>query len=184
MTELWKAIGTLLRQLQPWQTVRPWEKGLRIRCGRWVCEKGPGFYYKIPFLDEFLIVNTRLRITSTQMYTVRSEDGKPVTLSCKIGYRITNPEAAYRRYQLPDWTVNLIAARAMTQYVAYRLLNKIEPHDLEDFVHLQVEDTGFDIEWVALTDFVDARTYRLLQSVARPGVHGEQGPQKGGVIEY
>lgn len=174
MNGLWQALADLIRNIRPWATVRPWEKGVRVRCGRWVSEKPPGFYYKIPILDQFFVVNTRLRIVSTQMYTIRDAGGKPVSLSCKVAYRMTNPLTAFERYQQPDWTVNLMAARAMTQYVAHWKYEDIGQDKMENFIKDCLRDDAWDIEWAAVTDFSSVRTYRLLTHVHRPGVHGEQ----------
>lgn len=178
-SSLWEAIAGLIRNIRPWQTVRPWEKGLRIRCGRWVTEKEPGFYYKLPILDSFLIVNTRLRICSTQMYTVLTEDRIPVSVSCKVGYRVEDPLAVFKRFQQPDWTVNLLAARALTRYTSYNPLEDIEEVEVEEYIRTTLENEPIEVEWVALTDFVNARTYRLLQHTHRPGVHGEQATEVG-----
>lgn len=108
----------LFQSVRFWFVVQPWERGVRTRGGRDAHVVQPGFHWRIPYLDHVVIANTRLRVAATPSVTTSTLDGKIITASVLVTFRIVDPLRAMLALQSPEHTSAALAqgglARAIT----------------------------------------------------------------------
>lgn len=154
-----------------WFIVLPWEQSVRIRMGKAVTLFGPGWHLRIPLLDDVRTFNNRLRLTSFPSLTVMSKDGKTITASGLIGFRIANPLKAMLALQQPEATCGGLAMGQIARYISERTYAEAsyEGAAASAVAALQGQAPGIAIEFVRLVDFASVKTFRLLQDQWRPG---------------
>jgi hypothetical protein len=185
MNSFFQWIADFFRGMKPWVTVMPWEKAIRIRFGKYVREFEAGIHFRIPHLDEYVIVNTRLRVATTGMQTISTKDGKTVSASCSIGFLMDNPLESYRKVAFPEPTVAAYAGTLLSKYISERNLAQISiPEICSKLLKELGTFGGIKFEFVAVTDFVVVRTYRLLQETGARGVYGGDGPGGHGIRTF
>ncbi len=179
MNSLIDWITRIVQSLRPWITVLPWELAVRVRAGRWVKQVGPGMHVKLPIIDEFVVVNTRLRIASTAAQTISTLDRVPVTVAAYVGFRITDPLRAMLRLQSPEISCSAFAATCIAEYVTSHRADEISIRDLEAATTEKLKSfsqDGFEFEFVAVVDYAAVKTFRLLNEQGRSGVWGDGAP--------
>lgn len=165
-------IADWIAKLKCWYVVRPWEQAIRVRCGKWIVSVLPGFHFRIPFIDEVLIQNVRLRVLNLPVQTVTNKSGETVTLSGAVRWRISDVRMIYEKLHTPeDWIYNTVLA-ALAEAV-------FESNGDATPLKLGVAATkvlvsgspglGLEIECVSVTDFARVRTYRLISGEGNTG---------------
>jgi len=167
MTELLTRIMNFFGQFKLLVMVLPWERAARIRLGSRVALWEPGWHIKLPFIDEIVPMNTRLRVADTGSQTLTTSDGATLTIGLQVGFRIANPLDALLRMQHPETSCSAIAASVAASIVstttrALLSVSALEVHVLEALQR----DTPYVFEFVRVRDFAYARTYRLLNENA------------------
>lgn len=166
MTALFEWLLSLLKQFRIFVVVLPWETVIRCRLGSRVAVWGPGWHFRIPFIDSLNCINTRTRIAAVPMQTLTTSDGQSLSVSFSIGFKITDPRAALMRFAEPETSISAAAQSMTAGYVSGRALAGIAVSEMEAAVRVRLLaecDTAFQIEFVRLVDFVAAPTMRLLQ---------------------
>jgi regulator of protease activity HflC (stomatin/prohibitin superfamily) len=155
-----------LAGLKFWYCVRPWERAVRVRCGRWAEQTGPGLRLRIPFLDEVFVQNIRQRVLNLPVQTVTTRDGKTITISGVVNWSIADVLKMYQQLHAPeDWILNtVLAAIAETLSTAE---GELTPATVGAAATLRLADdakarVGLAIEGVTITDMARVRTYRLI----------------------
>lgn len=152
--------------------VFPWERGVRVRLGNRVKLWEPGWHVRLPFVDSVQLTNTRLRISGAGPHTISTKDGKILTLSMAVGFSITDPLAAMMRMNHPEISVASLASSISTKIVAGSLSTDLECAAIEEHVLAGlVNEPGYEFEFVRVTDFAFARTFRLLSETPFRQVH-------------
>ena len=100
-----------------WVVVPPRQRALRLRLGTHQTVLGAGIHLKIPFIHQVYTQSTRLLIVDTPNQTVTTADGRVVTLSVVVGYRITDLKRVFNSIQSPKDAVNSLAMGAVAAYV-------------------------------------------------------------------
>ena len=165
-------IADWLNRVRFWYTVRPWEQAIRVRCGRWIVAISPGLHFRIPLLDEVFCQNVRQRVLNLPVQTVTTADGKAVTLSGAVRWRIADVELIYQKLHTPeDWIYNtVLAAIGDTVFSATSAISPAMVGDAATVaVQAQAFKMGLEIEAVSITDFAMVRTYRLISGEGNTG---------------
>jgi len=165
MTSFFDWLRAILDHAKVWSMIQPWENGIRTRCGKHALLLPAGFYWRIPFLDEIRIVNTRLRMYPFPQTTITTRDGKTLTISGVIGFRVIDALRATLAFQQPEIVCSTYVQPLVTSYVRSRdfgeiKITEIETHcreSLAEFAH------GVEFEFVRVCDFAAVKTFRLLQ---------------------
>ena len=171
MNQLFQWLADLFQGARIWTTVLPWERGLRVRLGRWSRLLEPGLHWRIPFLDTVRLINTRLRIASVNCVTVTTRDGKTVTAAATVGFRITDPLKALLTIQQPEDAAAALAQASIAAYLIPRKYDALAIEEMENEVLATLRGSGLDgmaFEFVRVVDFAIVRTIRLLQEQWRP----------------
>jgi regulator of protease activity HflC (stomatin/prohibitin superfamily) len=151
-----EALGKFFSSWKPWVVVAPWERGVRVRLGKTASQLEPGIHVRIPVLDRVLLVNTRLRVTTSAPVTTRGEGNRVRVTQAIIGFSITNPLRALERYNRPE--------SALAGLVQAEMSRGTHAEQCQDAVSEQTRESGVAIEFIRYTDNVEVRAYRLLQA--------------------
>jgi hypothetical protein len=154
---------SFFREFKILAIVLPWERAIRVRLGNRVRIWEPGWHIRLPFIDEIQVLNTRLRIASGGSQTLTTVDGHALTVGVTIGFSIRDPAQAMLRMHHPEACCSCLAMSVVSELVANATRAGLRPTAIEAHVlnKLQAEP-GYEFEFVRVTDFAYARTFRLL----------------------
>lgn len=140
-----------------WLVVPPWDRGVRIRLGRNATQLEPGFHFRIPLVDEVVLVNTRLRIaTSAPMTLANGSKATARVVSAMLGYRIADPLLAMGRFEKPQV--------ALVGHLQALIVGGSKGDECTAALRRLVQDSGVEIEFVSFVEDVEVRAFRLLQN--------------------
>ena len=164
MPEWLQAIFDFFGRFRIFYIVMPWEQALRVRLGSRVKLTGPGFHWKLPFVDRVFTQNVRLHVVSSCSQTLEDKNGKSIALVACIGFSIRNLLLVYKSVQYLD--------EALYSWASSEIAEHIE----DDCTRLQLEglvttglekkaaEWGIKIEFCRITDYARTRVFRLMQS--------------------
>lgn len=160
-----------------WFVVLPWEQAVRVRAGSHVRLYGAGLHFRVPFLDYVWIQNTRRRASAVDAQTLSTKDGKTLTLSGTLAYRVEDVMALQTSLHQAAHTLGQIAAGACSQFVISHDFKDCTPEAIVAAVNASVSDeftkVGLGDARFFLTDFVTTdRTYRLVQNSVGSAIYG------------
>jgi hypothetical protein len=185
MNSFFQWVTDFFRGMKPWVTVMPWERAIRIRLGKHVREFEAGIHFRFPHLDEYVIVNTRLRVVTTGMQTISTRDGKTVSAALSIGFFMENPLESFKKVAFPEPTVAAYGGTLISKYISERNLHEIDLIALREAILGELGTFGgIRFEFVAVIDFVVVKTYRLLQEGGGRAVYGADGPTGHGIRTF
>jgi len=156
MNQLLDWLSKLLGSWKPWVVIPPWDIGVRVRVGKTAVRLLPGPHLRIPFIDEVMLVNTRLRITSCPAVTITADEGKSRVLSATIGYCIDDPLLAMMRFDPPQTAIDAVAMSALSKGST--------ADEALDLLRKFFDGTGVRIEVLTYSDDVVAMPIRLLNN--------------------
>lgn len=157
MNQLFEWLAHLVTSWKFWIVVAPWEVGVRIRLGHVSRNLAPGPHWRVPFLDQITLINTRLRIASTPPVTIAgTRKGKVRTTTATVGYRISDPNAAMLRYSHPETAVLSLAQAEVAAGAT--------PGDAGDRLHTALCGHGIAVEFVRYVEDVEVKAIRLLNN--------------------
>ncbi len=147
-----------------WVVVPPWQRALRLRLGTHQTELSAGIHLKIPYIHQVYVQNTRLLIVDTPNQTVTTADGRVVTLSAVVGYRIVDIKRVFNSIQSPKDAVNSLAMGAISAHITSRGSAECSIPAIEaDLVaQLDTKDWGLTFDLIKITDFAFVKTYRFI----------------------
>lgn len=154
-----------ISQLFNWiYTIEPWERGLRVRAGKHVTDIMPGIHTRIPFIDIVYKQNIRIRACGIDAQTITTLDGDTITFNGSIRYRISSVRKMYENVHAASDTIRQEIMGKLANYITTHKTKDCTPDQVHDEVskELDFKAYGFaDVEFF-LTNFVKARTYRLI----------------------
>ena len=147
-----------------WVVVPPWQRALRLRLGTHQTELGAGVHLKIPYIHQVYMQSTRLLIVDTPNQTVTTADGRVVTLSAVVGYRIVDIKQVFNSIQSPKDSVNSLAMGAISTYITSRGSAECSIPEIEAnlVTQLDTKDWGLTFDLIKITDFAFVKTYRFI----------------------
>src|SRR5688572_2913843 len=101
-----------------WIVVAPWEQVIRVRLGKRVELLGAGVHLRIPFVDRAFRQSTRRRSTVLPVQTLRTLDGKQLTISGVLSYRIADLLLLYQTVHHAEGTIAADTTGAIGEFVA------------------------------------------------------------------
>lgn len=156
MNQLLEWLSKLFGSWKFWVVVPPWDVGVRVRLGRRAVALAPGPHWRVPFIDDVLLVNTRLRVATTPPVTIAGADGKGRIVTAAVGYRVSDPLLAMLRFENPS-----VAVQAYAQAEVAKI---VDADACEKALGTEFETSGVRIEFVRYVEDVEVQTLRLLQN--------------------
>lgn len=156
MNQLLEWLSRLFSSWKFWIVVPPWDIGVRVRLGKVAASLSPGPHLRIPMLDEIVLINTRLRITSAPSITMPgTRSGMARVVAATAGFFVSDPVVAMSKYAYPDGAV---AAYLATEAARCQTVERCQEAMIKAF-----DDGGIKIAFVRYTEDVEVKTLRLLQ---------------------
>ena len=154
----------LSRMVTWWVVVAPWQRAVRLRFGKRMVELQPGIHLKVPLVHQVFSQNIRLLVVDTPNQTVTTADGRVVTISAVVGYRIVDIKRVFSSIQNPRDVVNSLAMGAISVYVTSHSAVECSVPEIEADLtgRLHAEDWGLGFGLVKITDFAFVKTYRFI----------------------
>ena len=167
-----ETLNRLIQQLGSvfkwWITVLPWEQSLRIRWGKTTTKLGPGVHWKVPLMHIVFKQNTRLLVSDAPRQTLTTLDGKTLTVSMIVGYRIVDVEQLYVHIQDVENTVLNIIMGAVSRFVGSTPAAECDALNIESATLEALPlDWGLEYAYVRVNDLTSARVYRILGENSR-----------------
>lgn len=157
--------SSMSRFLKWWIVVASWEQGLRVRLGKRTELLQPGIHLRIPFVDRIYIQSSRIRVVVVNNQSLSTKDGKVITLSLAIKYRVGNIVDLYEFTSMPQATLLFEAMRSTSSYISTNNIGCISQHSLDEAVNADMAEQNFpgmrDVV-VAVTGFCVSRCYRFM----------------------
>ena len=144
--------------------LQPWEQALRVRFGKWITKHNGGLHFRIPYIDYIFKQNTRLRLSEIPSMTVTTTDGKTITLSGALQYRVHNVEPLYTKLHMAENTIARQTQGIISRFIALNDLEDCGPYTIIEVVeeNVNLERYGLaEVEFI-LKDYAVVRTYRLI----------------------
>jgi regulator of protease activity HflC (stomatin/prohibitin superfamily) len=155
MPPLLEWLSSLLSQWKAWIVVPPWDVGLRVRLGKNAVALGPGIHFRIPFIDDITLINTRMRIVGTPPVTIDGEGNRVRMIKASVGMRIVDPLKAMMQFSDPH---SVLQSRAQAL-----LADEPTAQACRDQLRQIFEPYGIEIDFVSFVENVHARALRLMQ---------------------
>ena len=162
-------LAELIRQLGNLFTwafiVAPWEQAIRVRGGKRRALLNRGIYLRIPFYDRVFKQNTRRRLTCLRGQTLTTSDGKIVTVSGAVGFRIDDLLRMYDTLDCPNDTIETEVSGVIAAFVGSTPLARCTQNGLCEYVqnNLDLSKYGLADQEFRLVSFAYVpRAYRLI----------------------
>lgn len=155
----------LSKLLNWWFTVMPWEQAIHVRRGKYPKTKGPGFYWKIPFVDQVFLQTTRMRMIDVPMQTMSTKDGSTATIKSCVGYSISDINKLYETLYHPEMTLSSMVMAKIGEYIRDTDVKDIVPANIEQAANdlISSKDYGLKDVTIKITTFAIVKTFRLMQ---------------------
>ncbi len=149
--------------------LQPWEQALRVRAGKKIVKFNGGIHFKIPYVDYIFKQNCRLRLSEVTSQTVTTLDGKTITLSGALSYRVENVQPLYMKLHMAEGTLARQTQGIISRYIAWHHFVDCSPEKVIEHVDnkMSFEQYGLaDIEFI-LSNFAVVKTYRFITGEAQ-----------------
>ena len=166
-TTVVEAVLNNVATLLPFRMVHSYERGVRFRWGKDIAELSPGLHFFVPGIESIREVNVAPETRDLPTQSTYTKDGKNVTFSGNVCYRIVDARKMYVGVQDFDEALVAFAMVHLAERIGSRTLAALrkdrETLDVEiaETLSEKVAEWGATIEWVGLTDLAETRAYRL-----------------------
>ena len=144
--------------------LQPWEQALRVRCGKHIRLHEGGLHFKVPYIDYIFKQNTRLRISDVPAQTITTLDGRTITLSGALQYRVADITPLFMKLHMAENTIAQECQAILTEYIAWNDFSHCSPKDVMAHVQKSVDLERYglaDVRFI-LKDFAVVKTYRFI----------------------
>lgn len=155
MNQFLEWLSRLFGSWKFWVVIPPWDIGVRIRLGKIAHGLPAGLHFRVPFIDDITLVNTRLRIVTTNPMTLPgTSQNKTKVITAVIGYYIEDPVGALLAFSDPGSAIVALAQAKLTKSLS---TETTLPELQQEF-----KASGIKIDYIYLTENVEVRTIRLI----------------------
>ena len=153
-------------EIKPFQSVSPWEAGLRVRLGKHVKVVEPGVHLKLPLIDSYHLLNVVPRVVNLPHQSLETSDKKTLAVSAALAYSVSDIEKCL--VEVDDHDESLI--NLAMGLIAYYISNHQGSDCSHDAIQAGVlpslreiaEDWGLEVSHLYVTDLCQHKAYRLL----------------------
>lgn len=178
IAELLAIIVQIVTLLWPIKIIKEWEAGGRLVCGHWVSEKGPGWYWNIPFFMDIHEVSMAEAICGTSRQDITLSDNSTLSFSATCTARVIDIKLAVCSVDDYRTTTQELLASVLADKLAEVDAARLAPDkrgrlfaDLKRWVADEAKGYGVEVSKVRFTSFlINARCHRLIVDQAVPAV--------------
>jgi regulator of protease activity HflC (stomatin/prohibitin superfamily) len=154
-----------------WDNCKPilfiiaYKKGVMFRGGKYLKSLEPGWYFRIPFVDDYHDEFVMFDTMCTEVVNITTADGKTVSIAGEFDLVITD---IYKALVLTnDWRTNLmditrgIISDCLEERNWEEICKKTTKNAIEKHIQKRAEEMGVSISNFNFTDKSISRTYKL-----------------------
>ncbi len=151
--------------------VKEYERAVIFRLGRLLGAKGPGLFFIIPFVDNFMKVDLRVLTFDVPKQTVITKDNVTVAVDAVVYYRVFDPNKAITQVENFVVSTNLLAQTTLRDVLGQvqldELLTKREElnKQLQEILDVPTDPWGIKVTAVVIKDV--ALPESLVKAIAR-----------------
>jgi regulator of protease activity HflC (stomatin/prohibitin superfamily) len=166
MEALIKAIWATIIEFWPWTIVEEWERGIRLRKGKYHRTLYPGIRVAWPFIDSIHTVNVKPQPVNIPAQNNRTQDGIEVVTKGALVYEIVVPRRIWLNVQDHDEilieTCQGLIATTLEDYDLSEITPSILVEAISDELNEVAEELGLKIIRFTISDFARSRPNRLM----------------------
>jgi len=107
--------------------IRPYERGLHLRGGRFIGVEEPGWHAQIPLVDTVIIVTVNERLGYVERLEAMTSDDVTMMVSLQYTYRVTDPERFALEVDDPE--------RIVFEFVQGKLRDVVNTKPMTEVMH-------------------------------------------------
>ncbi|HKF50085.1 MAG TPA: slipin family protein [Terracidiphilus sp.] len=108
------------------KVVQQWEKGVKLRLGRYVGLRGPGLFLIVPVIETMnLFVDQRVRVASVTAESTLTRDTVPVNVDAIVFWMVWNAEKAILEVEHYFDAINMSAQTALRESIGRHELHQM-----------------------------------------------------------
>jgi regulator of protease activity HflC (stomatin/prohibitin superfamily) len=136
--------------------LREYERGVIFQLGRMWKVKGPGLFLVIPFIQQMVRVDLRIRVFTVPPQDVISRDNVSVRVSAVLYFRVIDPEKAIIRVEQFEEATNQLAQTTLRSVLGQHDLDEMLAEraklnaDIQHILDEQTEAWGIKVSNVEL----------------------------------
>ncbi|MFQ5998037.1 MAG: slipin family protein [Candidatus Bathyarchaeia archaeon] len=140
--------------------VREYERAVIFRLGRLLGAKGPGLFFRIPFIDKFIVVDLRVVTFDVSKQRIITKDNVSVDVDAVVYYRALDPIKAIVSVEHYMSATNLLAQTTLRDVIGQLqlddLLSKREEigNKLTDLLDKSTDAWGIKVTFVTVKDVI------------------------------
>jgi regulator of protease activity HflC (stomatin/prohibitin superfamily) len=166
MQALIDLIVSLWDSLLPWTIVDPWERGIRVRLGKWVKKVGPGPHFTLPFIDQVHTINVKRQVVDLPDQSVETSDRIPMLVSGSVTYSIRQAHRIFLDVQDHDDSLIAEVMIELSEWVNKHVYDEITIERMVEACFPAARQIGFrwgcEVERLGINSLSKHRVYRLL----------------------
>ena len=176
MEKILEWLSNIFNSWKFWVVISPWDIGVRVRLGKTATPLLPGLHLRIPFVDDIILINTRLRVSTTPPTTIKGVDNTAHVISATVGFRIVDPLLTMLSFSNPT-----IAVLAHTQAEIASGANSVTC--VSNLNHI-FKFMGIEIDFVRFVEDARIPALRIIQNGYGFGVSDPQELAQHGFSRY
>ncbi len=147
--------------------VREYERAVIFRLGRLLGAKGPGIFFVIPFVDNFIKVDLRLTTVDVPEQQIITKDNVTVGVDAVVYYRVFDPVLAITKVENYNYAVMMMAQTTLRDIVGQVELDELLTKREEINKRLQAILDEVTDPWGIKVTAVTLKQVRLPESMLR-----------------
>ncbi len=147
--------------------VREYERAVIFRLGRLLGAKGPGIFFIIPFVDNFIKVDLRLTTVDVPEQQIITKDNVTVGVDAVVYYRVFDPVLAVTKVEDYNYAVMMMAQTTLRDIVGQVELDELLTKREEINKRLQAILDEVTDPWGIKVTAVTLKQVRLPESMLR-----------------
>ncbi len=148
------------------QITDEYERGIKLRWGRYKCEIYPGRSWKLPFIDELFVEDTRTDVLNLPTQSITTKDDVSLSISLIVRYRILDVRAYTLNIKDEDNVLGDMAQgiteELITRHIVSQIKNPSIKLKIKKEVNKQCGEYGFIVISINFADNTKAKSIRLL----------------------
>ncbi|MCD6324089.1 MAG: slipin family protein [Desulfurococcales archaeon] len=105
--------------------VREYERAVIFRLGRLLGAKGPGLFFIIPFVDNFIRIDLRVVTVDVPKQDIITKDNVSVSVDAVIYYRVVDPVAAVVKVANYNYAITMLGQTVLRDVVGQAELDDL-----------------------------------------------------------
>lgn len=158
-------ISSFWRQIIPFYVVDEFDKGIKLRLGRFKSVVEPGLRFKLPFMDEVLIESVVTNTYNLPSQALTTKDNKEIVVAAVVKYNISDIKKFMLNITDTESAIQDICLGKVRSALTSKNWVECQEDTVDNYisskVRSEVKQYGISIEKVSLTDMTRVRSYRL-----------------------